>query len=119
MEGKQMTKRPPQPKPGEPGGVRWNYDGPIMYVDGQYYDPEEKKYVNLETGEYFNLDDPYIEESSEEAPQEEPTVTSHFLSRAANANHNDNGDEAIRNLREKLKKRHDNVGKRFLSRFGL
>ena len=49
-----------QPLPGQPGGVRNNYDGPIIYEpkSGQYFDPTAGKngrYIDLATHTYFDM----------------------------------------------------------------
>lgn len=114
-----MAKRPPQPKPGEPGGVRWNYEGPIMYIDGQYYDPEVKRYLDLATGEHFDLEDSQAPAVSKQETQDTSAISQHFLLRAANSNHSNDGEEAIRDLREKLKERQNMKPRSWLSKLGL
>jgi hypothetical protein len=96
-----------------PGGQRWGYDGPVLYVPEvkQYWDSEERKYIDLQTGEYFDLEEgPMSSEKKQdiEKAQTKSTLSNVFTHKASRVSTNDIEDDktyqALKELREKFKK---------------
>jgi hypothetical protein len=108
-----MTDRPRQPRPGEEGGVRNNYDGPLSYIPeiGQYFDATERRFIDISTGEHFDVEG-YDLKPKQDVKEESLNATSlssqpHFslAGRAAPSEPNEDAQQALKDLRAKLKSR--------------
>jgi hypothetical protein len=105
------SDRPRQPKPGEEGGVRNNYDGPLSYVPeiGQYFDPSERRFIDISTGQHFDVEG-YDLKPKTDVKEESLNATSlssrpqfTFAGRQGSSELNNDSHQILDDLREKLK----------------